>query len=91
VPFARAAFPYAAGVARMPFGRFVGFVTLGSIAWITALGLLGRQVGSSWESWRHNLEYVDYVGAAFVVAVIVYLLVRMVRGGGGRPTPDVAG
>jgi len=91
VPFARAAFPYAAGVARMPFGRFVTFVTLGSIAWITGLGLLGREVGSSWQSWRHNLEYVDYVGAVVVVGVIAYLLLRMVRGGGGRPTPDVAG
>lgn len=91
IPFARAAFPYAAGVARMPFWRFAMFVTLGSIPWIAGLGLLGREVGSSWQSWRHNLEYVDYVGAAAVVAVIAYLIVRLARGGGGGPTPDVAG
>lgn len=89
IPFARAAFPYAAGVARIPVGRFTLFVTLGSIGWITALGLLGREVGSSWQSWRHNLEYVDYLGAALVVVAIAYLIVRRVRGG-GRPTPDVA-
>jgi membrane protein DedA with SNARE-associated domain len=90
IPFVRAAFPYAAGVAEMPFGRFVVFTTLGSIVWIGALGLLGDAVGSSWESWRHNLEYVDYVGAAIVVGAIAYLIVRRSRGGGGGPAPDVA-
>jgi membrane protein DedA with SNARE-associated domain len=91
IPFARLAFPYAAGVARMPYPRFIVLTTVGSIPWIAGLGILGREVGSSWQSWRHNLEYVDYVGAAAVVAVIAYLLVRVARGGGGRPTPDVAG
>ncbi len=91
IPFIRAAFPYAAGVGRMPFGRFVVFTTIGSILWITALGVLGREVGSSWQSWRHNLEYVDYVGAVVLVGALAYLVVRRTRGGGGRPTPDVAG
>ncbi|HYB26816.1 MAG TPA: DedA family protein [Solirubrobacteraceae bacterium] len=86
IPFARAAFPYAAGVARMPFLRFLVFATIGSIVWITALGLLGNAVGSDWQSWRHNLEYVDYVGAALLVAAIVYLIVRVARTRGGDPT-----
>jgi membrane protein DedA with SNARE-associated domain len=90
VPVVRAAFPYAAGVARMPFLRFLLFATLGSIPWITGLAVLGREVGSSWQSWRHNLEYVDYVGAAIVVGAIAYLIVRRSRGGGGGPAPDVA-
>jgi membrane protein DedA with SNARE-associated domain len=86
IPFARAAFPYAAGVARMPFGRFLVFGTIGSIVWITALGVLGNAVGSNWENWRHNLEYVDYVGAALLVAAIVYLIVRVARTRGSDPT-----
>lgn len=86
IPFARAAFPYAAGVARMGYVRFVSFATLGSIIWIGALGVLGREVGSSWQSWRHNLEYVDYVGAAALVAVIAYLIVRWTRTRRGDPT-----
>jgi membrane protein DedA with SNARE-associated domain len=89
-PFVRAPVPYAAGVARMPFGRFVALATVGSIAWISAFGVLGRAVGSSWQSWRHNLEYVDYVALAVLVAAIAYLVVRRVRGGGGGPAPDVA-
>ncbi len=90
VPFFRAVFPYAAGVARMPYGRFIACVTIGSVLWITGLGILGRAVGSDWQSWRHSLEYVDYVGAAIIVAAIGYLIVRRARNGGDRPTPDVA-
>jgi len=86
IPFARAAFPYAAGVARMGYVRFLTFATIGSIVWISALGVLGRAVGSNWQSWRHNLEYVDYVGAALVVAAIAYLIVRIARTRRGGPT-----
>jgi membrane protein DedA with SNARE-associated domain len=86
IPFARAAFPYAAGVARMGYVRFATFATIGSIIWITALGVLGRAVGSNWQSWRHNLEYVDYVGAALVVAAIAYLIVRIARSRRHDPT-----
>jgi membrane protein DedA with SNARE-associated domain len=86
IPFARAAFPYAAGVARMGYLRFLIFGTIGSIVWITALGILGDAVGSQWQSWRHNLEYVDYVGAALLVAAIAYLIVRINRSRRGDPT-----
>jgi membrane protein DedA with SNARE-associated domain len=90
IPFVRAAFPYAAGVAEMPFGRFIAFATLGSIPWIAGLGLLGKAVGSNWQNWRHNLEYVDYAAAAILVGAIAYLIVKRMRGGGGGPAPDVA-
>ena len=86
IPFARAAFPYAAGVARMGYLRFLAFGTIGSIIWITALGLLGNAVGNSWQSWRHNLEYVDYVAAALLVAAIAYLIVRVARSRRDDPT-----
>jgi membrane protein DedA with SNARE-associated domain len=86
IPFARAAFPYAAGVARMGFVRFFALATIGSIIWIAALGVLGREVGSSWQSWRHNLEYVDYAAAALLVVAIAYLIVRVARARGGGPT-----
>lgn len=83
LPFIRAAFPYAAGAARMPYPRFVTMATLGSIVWIGGLGLLGREVGHQWQTWRHHLEYVDYVGAAILVAAVVYLIVRWRRSRGG--------
>jgi membrane protein DedA with SNARE-associated domain len=86
IPFARAAFPYAAGVARMGYVRFLIFGTIGSIVWITALGVLGNAVGSSWQSWRHNLEYVDYVAAVLLLVAIGYLIVRLTRTRRDDPT-----
>ncbi len=90
IPFVRAVFPYAAGVAEMPYLRFISLATIGSIVWITGLGLLGQAVGSNWVSWRHNLEYVDYAAAVILVGAIAYLIVRRRSGGGGGPAPDVA-
>jgi membrane protein DedA with SNARE-associated domain len=46
IPLGRAAFPYAAGVAEMPFVRFITFAVIGSIAWMTGLAFLGREVGA---------------------------------------------
>jgi membrane protein DedA with SNARE-associated domain len=90
IPVVRAAFPYAAGVAEMPFARFFALATLGSIPWIVGLAVLGREVGSDWQSWRRHLEYVDYVGAAIVVGLIIYLVIRRRRGpGSGEPEPAV--
>lgn len=79
IPFVRAAFPYAAGVARMGYVRFLALAALGSVIWIAALGILGRAVGHSWESWRHHLEYADYAAVAIVVLAIVYLVIRRRR------------
>jgi membrane protein DedA with SNARE-associated domain len=91
LPVVRAAFPYAAGVAEMPFARFISFATLGSIVWIGGLGILGKAVGAQWQTWRHHLEYVDYVGAFVLVAAIVYLIVRRrsARGSSGDAAADV--
>ncbi len=89
IPVVRSAFPYAAGVAEMPFKRFALFTTLGSIPWVTGLAILGREVGRNWQNWRHHLEYVDYVGAVIVVAAIVYLIFRVRRARGVRRDPAV--
>jgi len=88
MPVVRAAFPYAAGAAEMPYPRFALFATLGSIPWVTGLAVLGRQVGRNWPTWRHHLEYVDYVGAAVLVGIIVYLFVRRSRPEPGDPAVD---
>lgn len=91
VPVVRSAFPYAAGIAEMPFRRFAVLMTLGSIPWIVGLAVLGREVGRNWSSWRHHLEYVDYVGLALVVLALAYLFIRWrrARATGGGPAVDV--
>ena len=80
LPIIRTFISLPAGVARMPFGRFLALTTLGCIPWVTALALIGREVGDNWEDWRHNLEYLDYAVAAGIVAGIIYLLIRRRRG-----------
>jgi membrane protein DedA with SNARE-associated domain len=89
IPLGRAAFPYAAGVAEMQFAKFITFAVLGSVVWMTGLGLLGREVGRDWQSWRNHLEYADYVVAGLIVLGIAYLVLRRVRGNRrSRPAVD---
>jgi len=90
IPVVRAAFPYVAGVAEMSYLRFLALASAGSVIWIGGLGILGNAVGSHWPTWRKHLEYVDYVGAAIVVAAIAWLVVRWWRGRGGGPGSEPA-
>jgi membrane protein DedA with SNARE-associated domain len=89
IPGLRAVFPYAAGVSRMPFGRFFLFAALGSIGWITALAVLGREVGSDWSTWRRHLEYGDYAFFVLLALAILYLVLRRVRSSRERTAPPV--
>jgi membrane protein DedA with SNARE-associated domain len=91
IPLGRAAFPYAAGVAEMPFVKFITFAVIGSIVWMTGLAFLGREVGADWQQWRSHLEYADYVVAGIVVVGIAYLVFRRRRGNRrSPPAVDVA-
>jgi membrane protein DedA with SNARE-associated domain len=56
----------------MPFPRFVTLTTIGSIVWIAALGILGKAVGAQWQTWKHHLDIVDYIGVAVIVVAIVW-------------------
>jgi membrane protein DedA with SNARE-associated domain len=79
IPFFRAVFPYVAGVAEVSFTRFLALTAAGSVIWMTALGIVGKAVGSNWETWRRHLEVVDYVVVALVVLGVVYLVIRRMR------------
>lgn len=90
IPVFRSAPPYAAGIVKMPFWRFVSMATLGSIVWMTGLALLGKAVGSKWTAWKHHLDYIDYAVAVIVVLLLAWWLVRLIRsrrGGGVELTP----
>jgi len=87
LPLVRTFVSVPAGVARMPLGRFSLLTTLGSIPWVLALALLGRGVGDNWESWRHNLGYIDYVVAVAIVIGIGWWLLRRRRNDDGDAAP----
>jgi membrane protein DedA with SNARE-associated domain len=84
LPIVRTFVSVPAGVARMPLVRFSVLTVLGSIPWVLALALLGQSVGDNWESWRHNLGYLDYVVAAALVIGAAWWLLRR-RNEGARP------
>jgi membrane protein DedA with SNARE-associated domain len=86
IPLLRSAFPYAAGVAKVPFGRFVVLTLAGSIVWICGLALIGRAVGSEWSSWREHLQYVDYAVIGLFVVLVSWYVIRRIRGERGRRT-----
>jgi membrane protein DedA with SNARE-associated domain len=79
LPLVRTFVSLPAGVARMPLLRFSILTVLGSIPWVLALGLLGQAVGDNWETWRHNLGYIDYVVAVAIVAGAAWWLLRRRR------------
>jgi membrane protein DedA with SNARE-associated domain len=88
IPIVRTFISLPAGVARMPVGRFVALTAAGSIPWVLALAIIGREVGDNWEQWRSHLDYLDYAVAVAIVAAIVYLIIRRRRGNKAwEPTP----
>jgi membrane protein DedA with SNARE-associated domain len=76
LPIVRTFVSLPAGVAKMPVGRFSLLTTLGSIPWVLALALVGQSVGDNWESWRHNLGYLDYVVAAAILGAVAWWLLK---------------
>ena len=79
LPIIRTFISLPAGVAKMPFWRFTLFTVAGSIPWVFALALVGREAGSRWERWKEHLHYVDYVVIAALVLGVAWLLLRYVR------------
>ena len=89
IPVFRSAPPYAAGIVRMPYLKFVTFAALGSAVWMTGLGLLGKEVGHQWPEWKKHLEIVDYVVVALIVLAIAWWLVRFLRSRRQPPAPTI--
>ncbi len=87
LPIVRTFSSLPAGVARMPLGRFTLLTALGSIPWVLALAIIGREVGDRWDTWQHHLHYADYVVLVIAVLGIAYLLIRRRGRGAWEPTP----
>ena len=74
LPIIRTFISLPAGVAKMPFGRFVLYTFLGALPWCTALTLIGVKVGENWETWEGRLKYIDYFVAVALIGAAVYLV-----------------
>jgi membrane protein DedA with SNARE-associated domain len=90
VPVVRTFISFPAGAARMPYPRFAALTVLGVVPWVFGFGLLGREVGSNWEKWRHHLAFLDYLVVGLIVVGIVWLLIRRARARKAASAVDVA-
>ena len=74
VAFFRAVMPALAGVARMPYPRFLAFNATGGLAWGATVVLLGYAAGASYARVEQSLgrDAALVVLAIVVVAVVVW-------------------
>ncbi len=80
IPIIRSLVSFAAGVARMPLGRFTIFTFLGSLPWTAALVFAGVALGANWETigaWLKRFEYA--VLAVLLIVVVGWIWFRIVK------------
>lgn len=75
VPIVRTFAPFVAGMAAMPYYRFVSFSVLGTLAWVGSLVTLGYLFGNV-EFIRSNLSLIVIAGMG---AVILPLMLQLMR------------
>jgi len=76
VPLVRTFVSYPAGIARMPFGRFLLFSALGSLPWNAALITAGFVVGENYEEIEAAIKPFEYVIYAAVIGLVVIFVAR---------------
>ncbi len=69
----RALIPGIAGVARMPYGRFLAFNVVGGVAWATTFVMLGYLAGASWR----RVERI--AGQASLILLVLVVLAVVLR------------
>jgi membrane protein DedA with SNARE-associated domain len=80
LPVIRTFISVPAGIAEMPVWRFTLWTTLGCVPFVTALALLGRAAGQSWEHVQHLLAPFSWaILAVAIVGGIAYIARRWTR------------
>lgn len=80
VPVLRSLVSFAAGVARMPIGRFTVFSFLGSLPFTALLVFAGLQLGANWEEVGAILKRFEYAIAAVLgVILLAWVWFRIIK------------
>lgn len=80
VPVVRSLVSFAAGIARMPLGRFTVFTFLGSLPWTFALVFAGTQLGANWEAVGGVLKRFEYaVLAVLALSAAAWIWFRILK------------
>ena len=80
IPVIRSLVSFAAGVARMPLGKFTLFSVLGSLPWTALLVFAGMALGANWEqvgAWLKRFEYA--IVAVLVVIALAWIWLRIIK------------
>lgn len=72
VPIVRTFAPFVAGVARMPYSRFLPFDVVGGVGWVTAMTLLGHFLGGIPLVRRHFEKFVLLVIFLSVLPILIH-------------------
>ena len=87
VPIIRTFAPFVAGVARMPYSRFLPFDLVGGVGWVTSMTLLGYFLGGIPLVRRHFEKFVVLVVVISVLPIVYHAArARFER----RPAPAAA-
>jgi membrane protein DedA with SNARE-associated domain len=76
IPGVRSFVSLPAGVARMPLWSFTFYTALGCLPFVGFLAWLGVKVGANWEQLLQQFKWLDYVVAAALVALVVWVVMR---------------
>jgi len=80
-----------AGVFEMPLVPYTALTLLGSAIWAFAFAGVGYALGSSYEHFHNDFRFVEYAVVAGVLALVAYLIYRLVRAAKVRRRDDPAG
>ncbi len=87
IPGIRSLISLPAGAAHMNLAVFSLFTLAGSCLWNGLLVGLGAALGTQYELIEHYSRYLDYAVYAVIAAVVIWLVVRRLRGSGPGSSP----
>ncbi len=80
IPVVRSLVSFAAGIARMPIGRFTLFSFLGSLPFTALLVFAGLQLGANWEEVGAILKRFEYaIVAVLIVIALAWIWFRIIK------------
>jgi len=79
LPFIRAFTSLVAGLIEVPAIQFGVFSLLGTVIYVTALSVIGYELGSAWGSLSHYLSIGSYVLVAVVLLAIIGFVIYRLR------------
>jgi membrane protein DedA with SNARE-associated domain len=81
IPLIRSLISIPAGMAKMKFGLFLLFSTLGTVIWNTVLINLGARVGENWEVIVARMDRFSNVIYTILIILLVWLIAKYIRKG----------